>query len=125
MIIGKIMVIIYITIAVPLVNNPLRGSIINLFYGKVINYSWITSLLLSSIILWLGCGVSLLIPDILVYFNIIGGLFCTYLSFFIPTLFFLKASDSNVLKSGMVLICFAFCGVGIAISVYTVVIRVT
>mmetsp|Transcript_22896 Transcript_22896/g.3770 ORF Transcript_22896/g.3770 Transcript_22896/m.3770 type:complete len:176 (-) Transcript_22896:51-578(-) len=120
MLIGKIMVCLYLTVAVPINNNPLRKSVETLFWGEDPSDSIIRRMIICAVILASGCAISIAMPDILVYFNILGGLFCTYLSFLLPTVFFCKASDNLGYKVGVCIFCFIICGIGLTVSVSTI-----
>lgn len=119
MIIGKIFVAVYVTFNVASTLILTRSSIIVFLFGK--DYKASTSCIMNLTVILVAGGalIAICVPDILVYFKIIGGIFCPYFTFICAAMFYSKTNSSG-LKKGIVWFtgCLMF-AIGISVTADT------
>ena len=90
MVIARITVCIYLTIAIPLNFYALRHSMEQFLAGPDLEESDLRYYIVTILALLLADVVAILIPSALVFFDIVGGIFCSELVFIIPMILYWK-----------------------------------
>mmetsp|Transcript_2936 Transcript_2936/g.385 ORF Transcript_2936/g.385 Transcript_2936/m.385 type:complete len:202 (-) Transcript_2936:23-628(-) len=117
MIVGRVLVGCYLTLATPMVINPTRKVIEQVISQEVPPPSKYRHYIVNLVICIMGATISILVPDVLVYFKILGGFFVTWFSFVLPTMFYYKIEDKNNLLFAVISIfAVLFTGIGIAVT---------
>lgn len=120
MVAGRICVGLYLTLAIPMFVNPTRRGVEQFLYGTTPNFSQLRFYIINIVILVCTAIVAVLVPDILVYFKIFGGLFCTYFSFVMPAAWFYKLEDwSGAVKATVIAFAIIFTAIGLVVTVNT------
>jgi hypothetical protein len=116
MIIGKLFVAVYVTFNVASTLILTRSSIIVFLFGKNYTASFACLMIITLVLVSGGACIAICVPDILVYFKIIGGIFCPYFTFICAAMFYSKTRSSKLKKGIVWIIGFLMFAIGISVT---------
>jgi len=98
MVVARVMVCLYLTVAVVLNFYPLRLSMEQFIAGSDLTPSPFRYYSLTVILLGLAAAVAIVVPDAVFYFKVLGGIFAAELSFVLPAMLYWKISNNTTKK---------------------------
>ena len=118
MLIGRIMVVFYLNVSVPLNTSPCRASVEFFISGNHEFNNKTRYYIITIAILILAAALAIIMPDAVVYFKILGGLLCVPLCFTLPAMIYwkIKPHDASNILLMILAIIMSLLGIGCVVD---------